>query len=223
MTRPAALRLNLPGTWRSFELSPDDDQVAAEVADFVRERLGRRDDQATLRAQQRLSLGAAVRRARDAGATQFLFSLEAPGGLAFASTVAEYRPSLPLGESTDAAALVDRLVGVLASEVGADPDQRWEAFELAGGAVFEREGGLVLRRDRRLAASDPERDAPVTVVDYWLTEPGHSRVVLVSFTTVLSELAPLLIDLFDAVVGDAQWIAQDALAALRAELRADSR
>jgi hypothetical protein len=219
MTRGPALRLSLPGTWRSFGLSPDDDEVTAEVAAFVRERLGRRDDQATLRAQQRAALGEAVLRARDAGATQFHFSLEAPGGLAFASTAAEYRPSLPLGESTDAVALADALVRVLASEVGAVPEQRWEAFELAGGAVFEREGGLVLRRDRRREASDPRDDAPTTVVDYWLTEPGHNRAVLVSFTTVLAELAPLMIELFDAVIGGAEWIAQDDLAALRAELR----
>ncbi|MBD3943941.1 hypothetical protein IF188_19800 [Microbacterium sp. NEAU-LLC] len=220
MTRRAALRLTLPGEWQSFTLSPDDEAIAGEVAAFVRERLGRRDDQATLRAQQRAGLGEAVRRARDAGATQFHFSLKAPGGLAFASTVAEYCPHLPLGESTDAVALADALVGVLAAEVdGAEPDQRWEAFELAGGVVFEREGGLVLRRDRRLAASDPEHDAPTTVVDYWLTEPGRNRVVLLSFTTALAELAPLMIELFDAVVGDAKWIEQDDVAALRAELR----
>lgn len=220
MTRPAALRLSLPGEWRAFALSPDDDAIAAEVASFVRERFGRRDDQATARAQQRARLGEAVRRARDAGATQLHLSLRAPGGLAFASTVAEYRPSLPLGESTDAAVLADALVGVLAPDVdGALPDQRWEAFGVAGGVVFERQDGLVLRRDSRIEAEDPQQDAPTAVVDYWLTEPGRNRVVLVSFTTALAELAPLMIELFDAIIGAAAWVEVDGTAALRAELR----
>ncbi|GAA5204839.1 hypothetical protein [Microbacterium jejuense] len=220
MTRSPALRLSLPGQWQAFALPPDDEAIAAEVASFVRDRFGRRDDQATQRAQQRARLGEAVRRARDAGATQFHFSLRAPGGLAFASTVAEYRPRLPLGESTDPAALADALVRVLASEVdGATPDQRWEAFEIAGGVVFERDGGLVLRRDRRTEPADASDDIPMVVVDYWLTEPGHNRVVLVSFTTALAELGPLMIELFDAIVGTAVWVAADDVAALRAELR----
>jgi len=221
VTRTAALLLNLPGNWQSFGLAADDDALAAEVASFVRERFGRRDDQATIRAQQRARLTEAVRRARDAGATQFHFSLEAPGGLAFASTVAEYRPALPLGESTDATALTDALVGVLATDVDAEPSQRWEAFGAAGGIVFEREGGLVLRRDRRIEAADPERDAPTVVVDYWLTEPGWCRVVLLSFTTALAELAPLMTELFDAIVGAAVWAEHDDISALRAELRAE--
>jgi hypothetical protein len=78
----------------------------------------------------------------------------------------------------------------------------------------------VLRRERRIEAADPANDAPVAVADYWLTEPGRNRVVLVSFTTALAELAPLMTELFDAVVGAAEWIELDDAAALRAELRA---
>lgn len=221
MTRRPALRLALPGEWSSFGLSPDDDVLSAEVAEFIRSRLGRRDDHATVRAQQRANLGAAVRRARDAGATQFHLSLDAPGGLAFASTVAEYRPALPLGDSIEPASLADALVGVLAPEIAdAEPDQRWDAFAAAGGVVFERPEGLVLRRERRIEPGDPARETPAVAADYWLTEPGRNRVVLLTFTTALAELAPLMTELFDAIVGAAAWIESDSAAALRAELHA---
>ena len=46
-----------------------------------------------------------------------------------------------------------------------------------------------------------------------------SRVVLVTFTTALAELAPLMTELFDAIIGAAVWIESEGAASLRAELR----
>lgn len=213
MTAPTpALRLRLPGEWQELPLG-DDAEIAASVAAFVRGRFGRRDDQATLRAQQRDRLSEAARRARDAAATQYHLSIAAPGGLAFASSVAEYRPGLPLGAAADPATVADELVRVLCP---GEDGGHWDRFAAAGGAAFEKGDGLVLRTERRLDPADPERDAPVAVADYWLTTPGRAGVVLVTFTTALAELAPLMVELFDAVVAAAEWVS--TAGSLRAEL-----
>lgn len=216
MTRPTpALRLNLPGRWHELPLG-DDDEIRADVAAFVREHYGRRDDQATLRAQQRDRLGEAARRARDAGATQYHLSVSMPGDLALATAVAEYRPGLALGTAVEPAAVADRLVRVLAP---GEEDGHWERLAASGGAVFERgaEGGagIVVRTERRLESAGSD-DAPTAVADYWLTVPGAASVVLVSFTTALADLAPVMVELFDAIVGAADW--RTAGRSLRSEL-----
>lgn len=213
--RPRALILPLPGEWRALPLG-DDEAIAADVAAFVRAHYGRRDDQATLRAEQRARLGEAARRARDAGATQFHLSLTAPGGAALAATAAEYRPGLPLGSSPEPAVVADALVRVLAGGAAADDAAPWERFDAAGGAVFDRGDGLVLRASRRIEPADPGGVA-TAVVDYWLTEPGRAAAVLITFTTALAELAPLMTELFDAIVGAAAWAAPGR-GTLRAEL-----
>ena len=229
----ATLELTLPGQWQALPLG-DDDQIAAEVAAFVKAHFGRRDDHALLRGEQRARLSETARRARDAGARQFHMSLTAPGGIALASTVAEYRPTLPLGALTEPAAVADALVRVLAARAevaaggsggssGADGAEaadgaHWEAFSAAGGVVFDRGDGLVLRTSRRLD-SDAE-GVETVIVDYWLTVPGAADVALVSFTTALAPLEPVITELFDAIVATAAWPAADAgdSSSLRASL-----
>jgi len=212
MSAAPALTLSLPGEWEQLPLG-DDAAISDAVAALVRTHFGRRDDQATLRAQQRDRLSETARRARDAGATQYHLSIAAPGGLAFASSVAEYRPGLPLGAAPEPAAVADELVRVLCpGEAGG----HWDRFAASGGAAFEKGDGLVLRTERRLDPADTEKDAPAAVADYWLTTPGRAGVVLVSFTTALAELAPLMTELFDAVVAAAEWTGQPG--SLRAEL-----
>jgi hypothetical protein len=196
-----ALRFRLPGRWEELPLG-DDAAITDAVAALVRAHFGRRDDQATFRAQQRDRLSETARRARDAGATQYHLSLAAPGGLAFASSVAEYRPGLPLGSVADPAAVADELVRVLSP---GEEGGHWDRFAAAGGAAFEKGDGLVLRTERRLDPADAARDAPVAIADYWLTTPGRAGAVLVTFTTALAELAPLMTELFDAIVAAAEW------------------
>lgn len=205
-----ALRLALPGEWHPLPLGPDE-QIGADVASFVRRHFGRRDDQATLRAEQRARLSEAARRGRDAGAVQFLLSLRGPEGIVLASTVAEFHPRLALGAHTAPPAVADALVRVLADReataAGADP---WETFATGGGAVFDRGDGLVLRTSRRIEAANPAKDAPTAITDYWLTRPGRAEVALVTFTTALAELEPLMTELFDAVIGASDWLGEVA-------------
>jgi hypothetical protein len=238
MTGIPALRLALPGQWHALPLGSDD-EVAAQVAAFVREHFGRRDDQATQRAEQRARLGEAARRARDAGAVQFHLSLRGPAAVVLASSAAEFHPRLPLGAHAAPAAVADALVRVLAgggagggqgSRDGrtAGAGDHWERFAADGGAVFDRGDGLVLRTTRRTEPADPERDAATAVADYWLTVPGRADAVLLTFTTALAALEPLMTELFDAIVAASEWTphaaaergASDSDSRLRDELRA---
>lgn len=219
--RPA-VELRLPGPWRALPLGSDE-EIAGEIAAFVREHFGRRDDQATLRAQQRSRLVEAARRARDAGAVQFHLSLRGADGLALASTVAEYQPRLPLATvgAPDPAApalVADALVRVLARE--AADGGHWDAFAASGGSVFERGEGLVLRTWRRREAAGDE-SPPTLVVDYWLTRPGRAEVVLVTFTTALAELDSVVAELFDAVIGASDWTPAAGEGAAPGGLRAE--
>ncbi|QKJ20366.1 hypothetical protein [Microbacterium hominis] len=218
-----ALAYRLPGEWWSVPMTTADD-ASASIAALVRQTLGRRDDQATARARQRARLTDAAERARAAGATQFHLSLRDGAGIALASTLAEYRPLLPLGGQVDAAAVADALVGAFAREATGDAsiDDPWERFAAAGGAVFAKDDGLVLRRTRSVAGDDPgdaHAQVPTVIVDYWLTVPGRAAVVLSTFATGLAELEPLMVDLFDAVVAASAWIEDPAEGGLRAELR----
>jgi hypothetical protein len=231
MTGNPALRLALPGQWHALPLGSDD-EVATQVAAFVRAHFGRRDDQAALRAGQRARLGEAARRARDAGAVQFHLSLRGPAAVALATSAAEFHPRLPLGAHAAPAAVADALVRVLAgggagggqsSRDGqmTDVGDHWETFAAAGGAVFERGDGLVLRMTRRTEPADPERDAATAAADYWLTVPGRADAVLLTFTTALAALEPLMTELFDAIVAASEWTPRAA--AERGPGVADSR
>ncbi|WEK13561.1 MAG: hypothetical protein P0Y48_14050 [Candidatus Microbacterium phytovorans] len=221
MSRRPALELTLPGDWHPVPLG-EDAAIDEDVASFVREHFGRRDDQAVFRAQQRERLRTAARRARDAGAAQFQLSLTVPGGVGLAATVAEYHPALPLGTATEPPAVADALVRVLAggASSAAEAGDHWDAFAAAGGAVFDRGDGLVLRTTRRRAPVDDD-DLGATTVDYWLTRPGRPDAVLVSFTTALVDLEPVMVELFDAIVSAASWAAEpgEPATSLRAELQ----
>ncbi|WP_448005881.1 hypothetical protein [Agromyces bauzanensis] len=201
----AALAYRLPGEWWEIPLTGAE-AAATSVRALVRTRLGRRDDLAAARADQRRRLTDAATRAMSAGATQLHVS-QRDGGVALASMLTEYRPRLPLGGHAAPALVADALARelVVAEAPDTPAGAHWDAFAEQGGAVFARADGFVLRCSRTREVPSGGGDAPALTVDYWLTVPGHAAVVLVSFTTALAELAPLMTELFDGVVAAAEW------------------
>lgn len=202
--RAAALEYRLPGEWWAIAVDGSD-AAADSVRRLTRATLGRRDDQATARAEQRRRLTAAAHRAVAAGATQLHVSMRGEHGIAFASMLTEYRPRLPLGARAEPELVADALVRALA-RTGASRTSggdHWGDFADEGGSAFGRADGLVLRRSRLV--DGPSAAAPALTVDYWLTEPGRADVVLATFTTALVELAPLMTELFDGVIAAAEW------------------
>lgn len=217
----AALAYRLPGEWWEIPLGSTE-AVTASVRALVRTRLGRRDDLAAVRAEQRRRLVGAATRAMAAGATQLHVSQRDDDGVAFASMLTEYRPRLPLGERAEPALVADALARALAASEAPDvpPGAHWETFVEQGGAMFGKADGFVLRLSRTQDAPSSDGSIPALTVDYWLTVPGRAASVLVTFTTALTELAPLMTELFDGVIAAAEWVPDAAAGALLAELGA---
>ncbi|WP_022893898.1 hypothetical protein [Agromyces subbeticus] len=218
MIAHSRLRFTLPGEWWHAPIDGDAEARAVEIANFVREQYGRRDDLAQLRADHRLRLARALEAAIARGATQYHVSLANDGGVAFASTLSEYALPPTFGEDSTPAVLVEKLVAALRPpEVDAEP---WQAFESGGGVAFAKGDSIVLRRiTRRAADASDESSAESLTADYWITVPGAAEVVLASLSTVLLQLEPLMLELFDRIIEAAEWAdAQPATRTIRDEL-----
>lgn len=122
---------------------------------------------------------------------------------------------------------------VAAGAAGVAPDagEAWSAFQAAGGVAFAKGESIVLRRVLRRGAdasptaaphpgepnaSQPDAASEATTAesitaDYWITVPGRPEVVLVSMTSVLGPLEPLMLELFDRIVAAAAWRAAPSL------------
>jgi len=108
----------------------------------------------------------------------------------------------------------------------------WAAFAAAGGVAFSKGESIVLRRvvrrgpdaaDEAAAArqetetnpggpaeAGPDAASEASTVesltaDYWITVPGRPDVVLVSLSSVLGPLEPLMLELFDRIIAAASW------------------
>jgi hypothetical protein len=212
------LRFTLPGEWWPAPMEADAAERTAAIAAFVRTHYGRRDDLARARAEHRGRLTQALDAAIDQGATQYHVSLANDGGVAFASTLSEYVLPGAFGTDPAPALLADRVVVALHSE--SDADAAWRAFAAGGGLAFAKGESIVLRRIVRREA-DPVDESSVEslTADYWLTVPGAAEVVLVTLSTVLLALEPLMLELFDRIIDAAEWVeAAPPRQSLRAEL-----
>ena len=101
-----------------------------------------------------------------------------------------------------------------------EPRAAWRGFAAGGGVAFAKGESIVLRRIvRRQADPVDESSVESLTADYWLTVPGAAEVVLVTLSTVLLALEPLMLELFDRIIDAAEWVeGAPARQSLRAEL-----
>lgn len=200
----ARLRFELPGEWWHAPTDGDAESRSLEIANFVRSQYGRRDDLSQVRADHRARLARALEAAIERGATQYHVALANDGGVAFASTLSEYALPRAFGDDPTPAVLAERLVAALRRT--GDDTEPWHAFEAAGGAAFAKGDSIVLRRiTRRVADASDESSAESLTADYWITVPGSADVVLATLSTVLLQLEPLMLELFDRIIEAAEW------------------
>ncbi|SFR85025.1 hypothetical protein SAMN05428970_3101 [Agromyces sp. CF514] len=232
----ARLEFALPGDWWRAPLEADPETRARAIAEFVRARYGRRDDLARTRAEHRARLAGSLDAAVRAGATAMHVSESNDGGIAFASTLTEYALPGVFGSSPEPAVLADRVVGAVTRAAGASTSDPWSAFAAEGGVAFAKGESIVLRRVVRRGPADaadaatadaatadaatshpagPDATTSAAVesltADYWITVPGRPEVVLVSLSTALGPLEPLMLELFDRVIAAATWRAAPSL------------
>jgi hypothetical protein len=211
------LEFVLPGEWWHAPLDADLDERARAIAQLVRRQYGRRDDLATVRADHRRRLARALSAAIERGASQYHVALANEGGIAFASTLSEYRLPPIFGDDATPAVLADRVVAAM--RAGDEPEP-WLAFEAAGGVAFAKGDSIVLRRvTRSIADAADETSTESLTADYWITVPRRAEVVLVSMSTVLLQLEPIMLELFDRIVAAAEWAALARAGSILTELR----
>lgn len=214
------LTFALPGEWWTAPVDADPEARAQAIAELVSGQYGRRDDLARVRAEHRVRLGRALDQAIGGGASQYRLSLANEGGVAFATTLGEYPLPSVFGVDARPEILADRVVGALYGGGAVDP---WEEFAARGGVAFAKGDSIVVRRLLRAEAAPGEDDvAESLTADYWITVPGRAEVVLVTLSTVLLQLEPLMVELFDRIIAAAEW--RESAPSLRAELlgQADS-
>ncbi len=204
-TRDGGFDFALPGDWWAVPVAHAEETERA-VAALVRDTVGRRDEDATARAELRSRFLFAADRARAAGATQLHLCREVMPGVPLPATLTVYHPRLSLRRlgPTPAEALRAVLGTIREPEpepvVGASAD-------VAPDTDLEFPCGPAVRRVREVAApaDSPEAGIATLEVDYYLATPGD-RILLLSFACGLPALAPQLTELFDLVVATVSWV-----------------
>ncbi|QJU54267.1 hypothetical protein SCB71_14050 [Herbiconiux sp. KACC 21604] len=193
----------LPGDWWAVPVARAEETERA-VTRLVRETVGRRDEDATARAELRSRFLFAADRARAAGATQLHLCREVMPGVPLPATLTVYHPRLTLRRlgPTPAEALRAVLGTIREPEPEPEPEPVVGASaDVAPDTDLEFPCGPAVRRVREVAAPADSPEAGITTleVDYYLATPGD-RVLLLSFACGLPTLAPQLTELFDLVV-----------------------
>ena len=197
---PAVPRLtfSLPGLWSQIPL---DDPAASSraIRNHVVELAGREDRLATARATLRRELEQAARSAREADGRTMFASVEPVPSVPLSVAFTEHWPEfdVALAPSTSSADVMDALLRGLAST----PE---------GASAYERfsTGESEVARLAELTVVPADGDVPeyaTLSAKYWVTVPGHKRVVLLAFTTPHGDFAEPLSNLFAAIVASAKW------------------
>ena len=188
----------LPGTWWAIPVAEPAEAERA-VGDIVSETIGRRDQDARLRAELRTRFLHAADRARSSGAVQLNLCREVMPDVPLPATLTVYWPRIALRSSDDPEAALRAVLGTIteASDAGVE--------NLGDDNVAFPCGAAVKRRRIVTAEADsPEHGVRTVEVDYWIATPSR-RVLLLSFACGLPGLAEELADLFDLVVTTLTW------------------
>jgi len=188
----------LPGTWWAIPVA-DPAETERAVGDIVSTTIGRRDQDARLRADLRTRFLYAADRARSSGAVQLHLCREVMPDVPLPASLTVYWPRIALRASEDPAEAVRAVLGSVteASDSGVEnlgDDDR--AFPC----------GAAVRRSRIVTAEagSPEEGVRTLEIDYWIATPSN-RVLLLSFACGLPDLADGLAELFDLVVATVGW------------------
>lgn len=192
------LAFSLPGEWSQIPLERPDESSRAIRAHVV-ELAGRADRLATARATLRRELERAAALAREADGRTMFASVEPVPSVPLSVAFTEHWPEfdVALAPSTSSADVMDTLLRGLSGT----PE---------GIAQYERfrSGKSAVARRAELTVVPAEGDVPeytTLSAKYWITVPGHRRVVLLAFTTPHGDFADPLSNLFAAIVASARW------------------
>jgi len=190
--------LALPGTWWAIPVA-DPAETERAVAGIVSGTIGRRDEDARLRAELRARFLYAADRARSSGAVQLHLCREVMPDVPLPASLTVYWPRIALRASDDPAEALRAVLGSISASSDAGVENLGD-----DDRVFPC--GSAVRRSRLVEAEpdSPEAGVRTVEIDYWIATPSH-RVLLLSFACGLPELAEGLAELFDLVVATVGW------------------
>lgn len=195
VSAPARLRFRLIGTWHPILLN--DLSSSDLIKDFVRDVVGNRDQDATVRERLRRQFNEIIEQAVDGRAEAMFVVTEVGGAQIFATLtvrgVDDVRLSPAVGESP--------------AEVMRVLIESLESLERAGmdtAAVIDMGPSQALRLHRVREEEYDEGGEKFTSrtlnVDYWYTVPGTKELLLVNFITPMGDIPNVMMAFFDSVV-----------------------
>lgn len=197
ITELPVLRFRLPGQWFMIPLR-DRDEARASIERLVAQQVGKADRFATLRRDIRVRMFSALQEAIDGEGQSMQVALNIVPEVPISASFTVFLPAVSLTPSfgTSPTAVMDVFQQGLAA-----------ATELETATRFTMADSEVLRVHRRHTASFDEKheDIDTLMVDYWMTIPETKRVVLVSFSTLYSEISEIMLTFFDSIVRASYW------------------
>jgi hypothetical protein len=183
---PSDFRVLLPPGWVRIPLDERTEATVVALA-AARARVAPADQREAVRTGLVSLLGRAARDARSAGGIDLLLSVDALEGVPVpASCLVSYV------EAPD-----DADVPAVAAQLGG-PGVDVSVAELAIGPA--------VRRQATRWAEDGGVSVVVTEVAYWARVPGRDGFLVLAFSTPSVELAPVLLELFDAMGSSLRWV-----------------
>lgn len=206
MTAPAEtvprLVLRLPGTW--VQLDPSRPEATDKrIRAFVDLSMGRADQLATARAHLRRSLGLMLECTDPTAALESTFVChEVAPGVPTPISVSIFAPQAIRISPVVGTESRDVIDGFLAAMDAIGDGDGWEAITCVDGHAARR---WRVTEDALAAGLD---DVPFRAfhADYWRTVPDSTRLVLVTVSSPLADLAHMLARLADAVVAGSRWV-----------------
>ena len=214
MTTPpgAHLALTLVGRWHRFE-SSDPDALRRQVHAYVRSTVGKRDDQATARADLRARLTEVVAEAARHRASAVFVCEEVSPGVPLPAMVTVFHPMVaPTPDPATASAAREGVLEAMRRDLVATH----AAGKESACVLVEAGDGEALRvvtiDEAEAVAGAPTSRVRSVRADYWVLWPDGDRVSLVSCFTPLGDIPHAMVRLFDAIVARARIVTETRVA-----------
>ena len=191
------LRFLLPGQWASIPLH-DTEVARSAIRQLVDVQIGKADQLAGLRRDIRSRLLDSLETSIAGAGQSMQVALEMVPGVPISANFTVYLPDVSLAPAigTSGAAVLEVLRRGLTDVMDLSSEHRFAAGD-----------SEVLRLQRVVTREAEGQLAAITslIVDYWVTVPGAKRVVLVSFSTLFSDLSDVMVNFFDSIVRASYW------------------
>lgn len=193
----AHLSFTFVGDWSQIRIA-DEQHTHADIDAVVRATIPATDEYAPLRALSSERFRAAAVEARRGGALSMFMSGEIAKGVPLPALMTVFAPHelvMTPAVGTDPKAVLDAFRSARA-HLGA-ADEPWVEFDIPNARVGRTSRVTAIDVNE---ASDEPVDAPMLMLDYWLTVPGTKRLIAIAIQTPVVHVREIATQYFDATV-----------------------